>query len=61
MVRSAVFNSSPRIFNNFYNSLSVRRATCPYSDDFAPEKDLRRKNGWVGEFPRVVIRLEEVK
>jgi len=46
MVRSAV-----------YNSLSVQRTTCPYSDDFAPEKGLRRKNGWVGEFPRVVIGL----
>jgi len=51
--------SSP--FLNFQNSLSVRRATCPYSDNFAPEKDLRRKNGWVGEFPGGVIRLEEVK
>jgi hypothetical protein len=50
MVRSAV-----------YNSLSVQRTTCPYSDDFSSAKDLRRKNGWVGEFPRVVIRLEEVK
>jgi len=61
MVRSAVFNSSPWIFLNFYNSLSVRRATCPYSDAFAPENGLRRKNAWVGEFPGVVIRLEEVK
>jgi hypothetical protein len=61
MVRSAVFNSSPWIFLNFYNSLSVRRATCPYSNDFSSANGLRRKNGWVGKFPRVVIRLEEVK
>ena len=61
MVRSAVFNSSPWIFLNLYNGLSVRRVTYPYSDDFALEKGLWRENGWVGEFLGIVIRPEEVK